>query len=220
MRVIRRCFKVPHSEAGDAVAAVLCITIEAMHLHPTEDQIREAILSLLEKRQPPATLCPSEAARLLAPNDWRPLMPSARAVAITMARQGLLSISQRGRILSPDEPLRGPIRLGRPRPDTAGHPTTPDGRYFVVRGRLWRKTNPHLGADVRDALVKQLMEARRALRGKRPEVERRAARDEVDRVKQALGERGAVWWADGAPDFNRRLARNTPYREWFEALGP
>ncbi len=189
-------------------------------MHPTEDQIREAILSLLEKRQPPATLCPSEAARLLAPDDWRSLMPSARAVAITMAGQGLLSISQRGRILPPDEPLRGPIRLGRPVPDTAGHPTTPDGRYFVVRGRLWRKANPHLDADVRDALVKQLMDARRALRGKRPEAERRAARDEVDRVKRALGERGAVWWTDGAPDFNRRLARNTPYREWFEALGP
>jgi hypothetical protein len=24
------------------------------------------------------------------------------------------------------------------------HPVTPDGRYFVVRGRLWRMTNPSL----------------------------------------------------------------------------
>ena len=76
----------------------------------------------------------------------------------------------------------------------------------------------HLRADVRDALVKQLMDARRALRGERAEAERRAARDEVDRVKQALGERGAVWWTDGAPDFNRKLVKNTPYREWFEQL--
>jgi len=22
------------------------------------------------------------------------------------------------------------------------HPVTPDGRYFVVRGRLWRMSNP------------------------------------------------------------------------------
>jgi len=25
-----------------------------------------------------------------------------------------------------------------------------------------------------------------------------------------------VWWTDGAPDYNRRLARNTPYAAWFE----
>jgi hypothetical protein len=24
------------------------------------------------------------------------------------------------------------------------HPVTPDGRYFVVRGRLWRMANPDL----------------------------------------------------------------------------
>ncbi|MES2784180.1 MAG: hypothetical protein V4684_01855 [Pseudomonadota bacterium] len=111
------------------------------------------------------------------------------------------------------------MRLGATSPETTGHPTTPDGRYFAVRGRLWRKANPHLPADVRDALVKQLMDARRALRGTRPEAERRAAREQVDSVKRALGERGPVWWTDGAPDFNRKLAKNTPYREWFLQLG-
>jgi hypothetical protein len=35
-----------------------------------------------------------------------------------------------------------------------------------------------------------------------------------------LGERGPVWWTDGAPDFNRRMARNTPYADWFAALEP
>ena len=28
------------------------------------------------------------------------------------------------------------------------YPTTPDGRYFVVRGRLWRASNPALEPDV------------------------------------------------------------------------
>ena len=101
---------------------------------------------------------------------------------------------------------------------TAGHPTTPDGRYFVVRGRLWRKANPQLPDELRDLLVKQLMDARRALRGSRPEAERSAAREQVDAAKRALGERGPVWWTDGAPDFNRRMAKNTPYREWFERV--
>lgn len=46
-----------------------------------------------------------------------------------------------------------------------------------------------------------------------------AARAEIDATKTALGERGPVWWRDGAPDFNRHLARNTPYASWYEALG-
>jgi len=41
------------------------------------------------------------------------------------------------------------------------HPVTPDGRYFVVRGRLWRMSDPKLQADERDRLVKELMAARR-----------------------------------------------------------
>lgn len=101
------------------------------------------------------------------------------------------------------------------------YPTTPDGRYFVVRGRLWRKANPALAPERRDALVRQLMAARRALRGGTPsDAERAAARRRVDEAKRALGERGPVWWDDGAPDYNRRMARNTPYAEWFAGLAP
>lgn len=40
-----------------------------------------------------------------------------------------------------------------------------------------------------------------------------AARAEVHSAKVGLGERGPVWWSDGAPDYNRRLLRNTPYAE-------
>ncbi|MDQ7956027.1 MAG: hypothetical protein RET84_08960, partial [Pseudomonadota bacterium] len=90
------------------------------------------------------------------------------------------------------------------------HPTTPDGRYLVVRGRLWRKADPGLPDDVRQSLVNALMAARRALARPLSPAERRAAREEVDRAKQALGERGPVWWTDGAPDFNRRMVKNTP----------
>lgn len=41
------------------------------------------------------------------------------------------------------------------------------------------------------------------------------ARLRVDTAKVALGERGTVWWDDGASDYNRHLARNTPYADWF-----
>ena len=93
---------------------------------------------------------------------------------------------------------------------------TPDGRYFIVRGRLWRATNPHLPAHERDTLVRHLMAARRAVRAARGDPARlEQARHDVDTAKIALGERGPVWWDDGAPDYNRKLARNTPYADWF-----
>lgn len=101
-------------------------------------------------------------------------------------------------------------------------PTTPDGRYFVVRGRLWRATNPALLEDVRGALVRQLMDARRAVKtalGANDAVRLVQARADVNAAKISLGERGPVWWADGARDFNRHLAKNTPYAEWHQSLG-
>ena len=97
-------------------------------------------------------------------------------------------------------------------------PYTPDGRYFIVRGRLWRATNPTLPPDVRAALVSNLMTARRAVKTARRsgDVDRlSAARAAVHTAKVALGERGPPWWTDGAKDFNRHLVKNTPYAEWY-----
>lgn len=98
------------------------------------------------------------------------------------------------------------------------YPTTPDARYFVVRGRLWRLSNPHLDADRRNELVGQLMDARRAIRAAKATEELARARRMVDEAKIALGERGSPWWQDGAPDLNRHLVRNTPYGDWYDAL--
>ncbi|MGI4852684.1 MAG: hypothetical protein ACRYF4_01405 [Janthinobacterium lividum] len=98
---------------------------------------------------------------------------------------------------------------------------TPDGRYFVVRGRLWRCSNPALPEDERIRLTHDLMQARsakgRAMRAGDASA-RETARQHVDAAKHALGERGAAWWADGAPDYNRHMAKNTPYADWFAGL--
>ena len=60
------------------------------------------------------------------------------------------------------------------------------------------------------------MEARRNLkRGVRDKAVRAEARAKVDAIKVSLGERGPVWSTDGAPDYNRRLVKNTPYAAWF-----
>jgi hypothetical protein len=103
-------------------------------------------------------------------------------------------------------------------------PVTPDGRYFVVRGRLWRCTNPQLDGETRGELTHELMAARRAKRTAMQAGDahaREAARARVDAAKHSLGERGPAWWDDGAPDQNGRMARNTVYAEWFESLpGP
>ena len=102
--------------------------------------------------------------------------------------------------------------------DKAAPQMTSDGRYIIVRGRLWRASNPDLAEDVRQHLVDQLMVARRAVglalknRDHAAEVAARAA---VDAAKHALGERGNPWWTDGAPDYNRKLLENTPYRSCF-----
>ena len=98
--------------------------------------------------------------------------------------------------------------------------TTPDGRYIVVRGRLWRRTDPALPNDERELQVEALMAARRAVATAKRLGDPQAlgkAREQVDAAKRALGERGPVWWSDGAPDYTRRLAKNTPYAEWFSS---
>ena len=105
---------------------------------------------------------------------------------------------------------------------TAGAgPVTPDGRYLVVRGRLWRRSDPSLTDERRADLVAELMSARKkvglALRRK-DSAALANARAAVARAKTALGERGAVWWRDGAPDLNRRMAANTVYADWFARL--
>lgn len=96
-------------------------------------------------------------------------------------------------------------------------PKTPDGRYIIVRGRLWRASNPNLSEAERQSLVIKLMAARRQIRSSEPAA-KAAARASVDAAKHGLGERGPVWWTDGAPDFNRKLAKNTPYAEWAAGL--
>jgi len=90
---------------------------------------------------------------------------------------------------------------------------------MVVRGRLWRVSNPALDSGVRHEWVTRLMDARRDIRQASGDPVRIAeARKAVQQSKMALGERGPVWWDDGSPDYNRHMAVNTPYAEWFRTL--
>ncbi|KAG0626055.1 hypothetical protein M758_2G099300 [Ceratodon purpureus] len=80
-----------------------------------EDKVREElkdkILELLQKRAESSTMCPSEAPRALHPETWRDLMDVTREVARQLALDGRIEITQKGRAVDPEAPLRGPIRL-------------------------------------------------------------------------------------------------------------
>lgn len=92
------------------------------------------------------------------------------------------------------------------------NPTTPDGRYFIVKGRLWRCSNPGLDGQVRQQLVNELMDARRAVKAATASgdsSEMKTARAAVQAAKVALGERGPVWWDDGGPDLNKHMVEST-----------
>ncbi len=81
---------------------------------PAPERIEATIVELLAARAPGTTICPSEAARVLAGNgDFRPLMQAVRARAATMVSRGELEVTQRGVAVDPLT-ARGPIRLRRP----------------------------------------------------------------------------------------------------------
>ena len=87
-------------------------------LRPIDTRLEVAITELLAGRASDATICPSEAARRVAPGDdpegWRDLMEPARRAARRMVAAGSLEILQQGRVVDPST-AKGPIRLRRSR---------------------------------------------------------------------------------------------------------
>ena len=90
---------------------------------------------------------------------------------------------------------------------------TPDGRYLVVRGRLWRRTRPDLDPAARDALVAALMDARRAVKAGKAA----GNPDAVAQARRAVGHdeggdaldagRGLAGGADEASQASAELTR-------------
>ncbi len=81
-------------------------------LSPKDRRIEQVILELLGQRAADATICPSEAARIIASDaDWHAEMEPVRRAARRLHRAGRIRIMQKGRPVDPDR-ARGPIRLG------------------------------------------------------------------------------------------------------------
>jgi Protein of unknown function (DUF3253). len=81
-----------------------------MNFSAEELEIKNCILTLLKKRGPGKSICPSEVARKLYPDNWREKMENVRSTARIMAKGGELRITQRDKELDPDK-IKGPIRL-------------------------------------------------------------------------------------------------------------
>ena len=72
--------------------------------------MEETILALLAARAETSSICPSDAARAVEPDDWRPLMEPARQAAARLMERGDVEITQRGEVIDPAT-ARGPIRI-------------------------------------------------------------------------------------------------------------
>jgi hypothetical protein len=76
------------------------------------DALEREILSLLADRSP-STICPSDVARRVAPDDWRPLMEPVRQAAQRLVEQGQVEITQKGEVVDLAT-VKGPIRIRLP----------------------------------------------------------------------------------------------------------
>ena len=81
---------------------------------PSGQRVRlaAAIRVLLRHRNPEATICPSDAARIAGGAGWRDLMDTARSVAADLAKAGVVVVRQRGVDVELEHAV-GPVRLAR-----------------------------------------------------------------------------------------------------------
>lgn len=75
-----------------------------------DEKLESTIVELLRTRGRGKTICPSEAARSVSPENWREQMERTREAARRLVAAGKLEITQRGRPVDPST-ARGPIRL-------------------------------------------------------------------------------------------------------------
>ncbi|MET0449504.1 MAG: DUF3253 domain-containing protein [Aeromicrobium sp.] len=78
------------------------------------DDLERRILDLLASRAATSTICPSDVARQVAPDDWRPLMDPVRDAAQRLVDRGEVEITQKGEVVDLAT-VKGPIRIRLPR---------------------------------------------------------------------------------------------------------
>ena len=82
----------------------------------SDSELEERIRALLDARADSASICPSDVARAVAPDDWRPLMEPVREAARRLADAGEVEVTRKGAVVDPRS-ARGPIRIRWARTD-------------------------------------------------------------------------------------------------------
>jgi hypothetical protein len=85
---------------------------------PDADAIQAQILQQTAARGPEKSICPSEVARALAPEEaaWRALMGKVRDAALRLAREGRVEVLRKGKPVDVQQEVRGVIRLRAVKP--------------------------------------------------------------------------------------------------------
>jgi len=81
-------------------------------IRPIDRELEMTILRLLDDRASGASICPSEAAKVVGGADWHPLMEEVRSAARRLVVEGQVVITQGGRVVDPST-AKGPIRIRR-----------------------------------------------------------------------------------------------------------
>lgn len=77
------------------------------------ERVEAVVLALLDHRGP-GSICPSDVARVVGGDAWRASMEPVREVVRNLAAAGTVAVTQRGEVLDPATPWRGPVRIRRP----------------------------------------------------------------------------------------------------------
>ena len=77
-----------------------------------DHELEGAILELLDQRAAGATICPSEAAKMVGDAEWRSLMEPTRSAARRLVASGETVMTQGGSIVDPST-AKGAIRIRR-----------------------------------------------------------------------------------------------------------
>lgn len=82
---------------------------------PDTATLAAEILRQTAARGPDSSICPSEVARALAPEEsWRGLLGPIRQAAMTLAREGRVQVLRKGKPVPLDQPPHGVLRLRQP----------------------------------------------------------------------------------------------------------
>jgi Protein of unknown function (DUF3253) len=86
-------------------------------MRDNDELLREKIIELLQSRKPDSSICPSDAPRALF-SEWRVYMSDVRRVALALALESKIVITQRGVPVDlkkfAEGEVVGPIRLRLP----------------------------------------------------------------------------------------------------------